>query len=123
MFTYENGKVFESEAWSKVLSTTEQKNGGDCVKALDDLGFYLSSEYYPKQNIEGLGLEIYASNCAHPMSKKYSFLAVMSACDTSMQYVLIEDIFSLWKLLAEYLPVVKLASETMIDRETHYEQV
>lgn len=125
MYAYYGEKMFCGEPeskWSKQLVEAEIEAGNDCAKALDGLGFYLSSEYYPENNIEGMGLEVYSSHGSSDMSKEFSFLVAMSACDTSMQYILISDIPSLYNFLAKYLPVIKLANETMIDRETHYEQ-
>lgn len=122
MFIYEKGYIYSSAEFTEILEKAEKKASNNCEQALNDLGFYPSSEHYPKRNIEGMGLQVYASQGDNNLTKKFGFLIAISACDTSTEYVLIENIPLLWDFLAEYLPVIKLANETMIDRETHYEQ-
>lgn len=122
MFIYEDGDFCYDEMYADILSNAEVRAGGNCEQALRDIGFYPSSQYYPKSNIESMGIEVYACHGNSKLVSDFDFLAAMSACNTETQFVLIKDVPTLWGFLAKHLPIIKLVDETVIDRETHYEQ-
>ncbi len=122
-FAYDDGRIVKIKDFDGLIADAESEFDGNCSEALKGLGFHLSSEYYPSGNIEGMGIQVYSNHVISELTKRFDFLVTMCACDTSSQYVLIKDNPSLFDFLAKYLPVIKLAGETSIDRETHYEKV